>query len=118
MIPRVVRLVRQIFKSQDSSTGILHLVCSDLTCGYDTITPTYKKRRQVEMFHKSLKSNTGMAKSPTQTLRTQSNYVFVAIYVVFKLKCLSVRSKINLFALQFKLLINSTHSAFDQLQKF
>ena len=42
----------------------------------------------------------------------------MAIYVVFKLKCLSVRSKIDLLALRFKLLINATRSAFDQLQKF
>ena len=63
-------------------------------------------------------SNAGMAKSPTQTLRTQSNHVFMAIYAVFKLECLSVKSKINPFALRFKLLINATRSAFDQLQKF
>jgi hypothetical protein len=115
---RAVRLVRQVFKNQDSSTGALHLVCSDLTCDYEAITTTYKKRWQVEVFHKSLKSNAGMAKSPTQTLRTQSNHVFMAIYAVFKLECLSVKSKINPFALRFKLLINATRSAFDQLQKF
>ena len=115
---RLAQKVCQVFKNQDSSTGILHLVCSDLTCEYDVITTTYKKRWQVKVFLKSLQSNAGMAKSPTQTLRTQSNYVFMAIYVVFRLKCLSVRSKINLFALRFKLLINSTRSAFDQLQKF
>ena len=115
---RAVRLVRQVFKNKDGSTGILHLVCSDLTCDYDSITTTYKKRWQVEVFHKSLKSNAGMAKSPTQTLRTQSNHVFMAIYAVFKLECLSVKSKINPFALRFKLLINATRSAFDQLQKF
>ena len=99
-------------------TGRLHLVCSDLTSDYDAITTTYKKRWKVEVFHKSLKSNAGMAKSPTQTLRTQSNHVFMAIYAVFKLECLSVKSKINPFALRFKLLINATRSAFDQLQKF
>ena len=115
---RAVRLVRQVFKNQGSSTGRLHLVCSDLTCDYDAITTNYKKRWQVEVFHKSLKSNAGMAKSPTQTLRTQSNHVFMAIYAVFKLECLSVKSKINPFALRFKLLINATRSAFDQLQKF
>ena len=115
---RAVRLVRQVFKNKDGSTGILHLVCSDLTCDYDAITTTYKKRWQVEVFHKSLKSNAGMAKSPTQTLRTQSNHVFMAIYAVFKLECLSVKSKINPFALRLKLLINATRSAFDQLQKF
>ena len=115
---RAVRLVRQVFKNQDGSTGILHLVCSDLSCDYGAITTTYKKRWQVEVFHKSLKSNAGMAKSPTQTLRTQSNHVFMAIYAVFKLECLSVKSKTNPFALRFKLLINATRSAFVRLQEF
>ena len=113
-----VLVVRQVFKNKDDSTGVLHLVCSDLTCNYDFVTTSYKKRWQVQVFHKSLKSNAGMAKSPTQTLRTQSNHVFMAIYAVFKLECLSVKSKINPFALRFKLLINATRSAFDQLQKF
>jgi len=39
----------------------------------------YKKRWKVEVFHKSLKSNASLAKSPTRTLRTQSNHVFMAI---------------------------------------
>lgn len=113
-----VLVTRQVFKNKDDSTGVLHLVCSDLTCDHDAITTTYKKRWQVEVFHKSLKSNAGMAKSPTQTVRSQSNHVFMAIYAVFKLECLSVKSKINPFALRFKLLINATRSAFDQLQTF
>ena len=115
---REVLLVRQVFKNKDGSTGILHLVCSDLTCNYDAITTNYQKRWKVEVFHKSLKSNAGMAKSPTQTLRTQSNHVFMAIYAVFKLECLSFKNKMNPFALRFKLLINATRSAFAQLQKF
>ena len=68
--------------------------------------------------NRPLKSNVSMAKSPTQTLRTQSRHVFVAIYAVFKLECLRVRSKIKLLALRLKLLINATRSAFGQLQKF
>ena len=78
-----VLLVRQVFKNRDDSTGILHLVCSDLTCDYDAITTTYKKRWQVEVFHKSLKSNANLATSPTQTVRTQSNHVFMSICAVF-----------------------------------
>lgn len=115
---RAVRLVRQVFKNQDGSTGTLHLVCSDITCDYDTITTSYKKRWQVEVFHKSLKSNAGMAKSPTQTLRTQSNHVFMAIVAVFKLECLSVKAKLSPFALRLKLLINATRSAYNQLTQF
>ena len=40
---KAVLLVRQVFTNKDGSTGILHLVCSDLSCDYDAITTTYKK---------------------------------------------------------------------------
>jgi len=115
---KAVRLVRQVFKNKDGSTGILHLVCSDLTGDYDTITTTYKKRWQVEVFHKSLKSNANLAKSPTRTVRSQSNHVFMAIYAAFKLECLSLKNKLNPFALCRKLLINASRSAYAQLQLF
>lgn len=115
---QAVRLARQVFTNKDGSTGILHLVCSDLTCDYDAMTTSYKKRWQVEVFHKSLKSNAGLAKSPTQTIRTQSNHVFMAIYAVFKLQCLSIKTRINPFALRLKLLINASRSAYAELQQW
>jgi len=115
---KAVLVVRQVFKNKDGSTGILHLVCSDLTCDYDVITTTYKKRWQVEVFHKSLKSNANLAKSPTRTVRTQSNHVFMAIYATFKLECLSITNKLNPFALCRKLLINASRTAYAQLQLF
>ena len=86
---KVVLVVRQVFKNKDDSTGILHLVCSDLTCDYDFVTTSYKKRWQVEVFHKSLKSNASLAKSSTRTVQSQSNHVFMAIYATFKLECLN-----------------------------
>ena len=113
-----VFLVRQVFTNKDGSTGVLHLVCSDSTGDYDTITTSYKKRWQVEVFHKSLKSNAALAKSPTQTIRTQSNHVFMAIYAVFKLQCLSIKTRINPFALRLKLLINASRSAYAELQQW
>ena len=115
---KAVLLVRQVFKNKDGSTGILHLVCSDLTGDYDTITTSYKKRWQVEVFHKSLKSNANLAKSPTRTVRSQSNHVFMAIYAAFKLECLGISNKLNPFALCRKLLINASRSAYAQLQLF
>ena len=115
---KAVLVVRQVFKNKDDSTGILHLVCSDLTCDHNVITTSYKKRWQVEVFHKSLKSNANLAKSPTRTLRTQSNHVFMAIYATFKLECLSITNKLNPFALCRKLLINASRTAYAQLQLF
>jgi hypothetical protein len=89
-----------------------------LTGDYDTITTSYKKRWQVEVFHKSLKSNAALAKSPTQTIRIQSNHVFMAIYAAFKLQCLSIKTRINPFALRLKLLINASRSAYAELQQW
>ena len=115
---KAVLVIRQVFKNKDDSTGILHLVCSDLTCDHNAITTSYKKRWQVEVFHKSLKSNANLAKSPTRTLRTQSNHVFMAIYATFKLECLGIANKLNPFALCRKLLINASRTAYAQLQLF
>jgi hypothetical protein len=114
---KAVLLVRQVFTNKDGSTGILHLVCSDLTCDYDAITTTYKKRWQVEVFHKSLKSNANLAKSPTRTVRTQSNHVFMSICAAFKLECLSIKTRLNPFALCRKLLINASRTAYAELQQ-
>ena len=110
-----VLVARQVFTNKDGSTGRLHLVCSDLTCSYDAIATTYKKRWQVEVFHKSLKSNANLAKSPTRTLRTQSNHVFLSICAAFKLECLGLKNKLSPFALCRKLLINASRSAYDEL---
>ena len=112
-----VSLIRQVFTNKDGSTGTLYLVCSDLACDYDVITTTYKKRWKVEVFHKSLKSNASLAKSPTKTLKTQSNHVFMAIVAAFKLECLSLKSKSNPFAICRKLLINASRVAYAELQK-
>jgi hypothetical protein len=108
---------RQVFTNQDGSTGWLDLVCSDLALDWRQITTTYKKRWAVEVFHKSMKSNAGLAKSPTRTVMTQSNHVFMSIYAVFKLECLKLKSAANHFAIRAKLLISATRQAYEELQK-
>jgi hypothetical protein len=111
-----VLLVRQVFTNKDGSTGLLNLACSDVACNGDDITAIYQKRWKVEVFHKSLKSNAGLAKSPTRTRTTQNNHVFMAIYAVFKLECLKIKFKVNHFALRAKLFIKATRQAYEELQ--
>jgi len=111
-----VLLVRQVFTNKDGSTGWLNLVCSDLTCDGDIVTTIYQKRWQVEVFHKSLKSNAALAKSPTRRVTTQNNHVFMSIYAVFKLECLKLKHKTNHFALRAKLFIKATRQAYAELQ--
>ena len=115
--PQEVLLVRRVFTNKDGSTGLLNLVCSDLTCTGEQVAAIYQKRWKVEEFHKSLKSNAGLAKSPTRTVTTQNNHVFMSIYAVFKLECLKIKHKANHFALRTKLFLKANKMAYEELQK-
>lgn len=84
-----VSLSRRVFTNKDGSTGILCLACSGLDCGQAAIEATCQKRWKVEAFHKTLKSNAALAKSPTQRVRAQGNHVFLSIYAAYRLECLS-----------------------------
>lgn len=112
-----VRLVRQVFTNKDGSTGTLYLACSQLTADWNTITAIYKKRWNVEVCHKSLKSNAALAKSPARRVNAQSNHIFASIITVFKMECLKIKTKMNHFALKSKLYLKAIRSAFDELQK-
>ena len=111
-----VLLLRQVFTNKDGSTGTLYLACSDLSCDGEAIETIYQKRWKVETFHKTLKSNAALAKSPTKTERTQSNHCFMAIYTTFRLEKLRVKHRMNHFALRSKLYLKAIRQAFDELQ--
>lgn len=111
-----VLLSRQIFTNKDGSTGVLYLACSDLDCDQAAIEAIYQKRWKVEVFHKTLKSNAALAKSPTQRVRAQGNHVFLSIYAAYRLECLSIKHKLNHFALRAKLYLKAVRLAFDELQ--
>lgn len=113
---REVLLVRRVFTNKDGSTARLNLVCSDLSCDGEQVATLYQKRWKVEEFHKSLKSNAGLAKSPTRTTRTQNNHIFMSIYAVFKLECLKIKHKTNQFALRAKFFIKATQQAYAELK--
>ena len=112
-----VLLVKQVFTNKDGSTGALFLVCSDLSLDYHRITELYQKRWRIEEYHKSIKSNTGLEKSPTRTEQTQCNHIFSCIYAFVKLEALSLKYHLNHFALKYKLLIKANRVAFQELQK-
>ena len=112
-----VLLHRQIFTNENGSIGTLYLACSDLDRNAPEIEAIYKKRWNVEVFHKTLKSNVSLEKSPTHCVRTQSNHVFMAIYAAFQLECLHLKHKLNHFALRGKLYIKVLQQAMSELEK-
>jgi hypothetical protein len=117
-LPFPVLLVKWIFKNEDGSNGTLYLICSDLTVEADQIMAVYQKRWQMEEYHKSLKSNTGLAKSPTRTVRTQNNHFFASVYAFFKLELLKCNTKLNHFALKAKLYLQALKASMSELYKY
>jgi hypothetical protein len=109
-------LVKQIFKNEDGSEGVLYLVSSDATLDYERMTTIYQRRWKVEEYHKSLKSNASLAKSPTKTVRTQSNHVFASIWAFVKLERMKMTTKMNHFALRSRLCVKAVQAAFQELQ--
>ena len=96
-------LAKQVFTNEDGSTGILYLGSSATTCSFHDLTTNYQRRWQVECYHKSLKQNVSLAKSPTQTVTTQTNHFFAALCGFIKLERLKMRTQLNHFALKSKL---------------
>lgn len=112
-----LNLVKQVFTNEDGSNGILYLISSDTTLIFDQITTIYQRRWNVEVYHKSLKQNVSLAKSPTQTETTQTNHFYAALCGYIKLEMLKVETKTNHFALKTKLYVTALRSAFQTLQQ-
>jgi hypothetical protein len=113
-----VKLIKQVFTNEDEKVGILYLISSDKTLSFDRMTTIYQRRWNVEIYHKSLKQNVSLAKSPTHTEKTQTNHFFAALCGYIKLEMLKVETKTNHFALKTKLYVNALHSAFQTLREF
>ena len=110
-------LHRQIFKNKDDSEGILYLISNDIELEKESMETIYQKRWKVEVFHKNIKSNTGLAKSPAKKEKTQSNHIFMSLLATAKLEGLSVKKGLTTFGLKTKLYIKAQKEAFKAWQQ-
>lgn len=112
-----LQLVRQVFTNEDDSTGVRYLVSSDLTLTADQIITIYQKRWKVEEYHRSLKQNAALAKSPARTERTQTNHFVAALWSFVKIELLRVRTKKNHYQLKSQLYLSAIQQAFLELRQ-
>jgi len=111
-------LVKQVFTNEDGSSGIRYLVSSETTLSFDDLPTTSHTRWAVACYHKSLKQNVSLAKSPTQTVTTQTNHFFAALCGFIKLERLKMKTHLNHFALKSKLYLTALQTAFSTLRTF
>ncbi len=82
-----ILLTKQAFTDEVSlETRVRFLVSNDFSLTYDDFVTIYKRRWSVEGYHKSLKQNVGIAKSPTRSVKTQTNHVYCTIQAYIKLE--------------------------------
>lgn len=113
-----VALIKKIFKNEDGSTGILYLVTNDLGSSADRIYEIYQKRWRIEEYHKSIKQNASLEKSPTKVVRSQKNHIFASIIAYCKLECLKIKTSLNHFGMKYMLLMRANRAAFLELEKW
>jgi hypothetical protein len=110
-------LTKQVFKNENGTVGELYLACSDLNLSCEQINTIYKKRWGVEEYHKSIKSNTGFSKSPTKTVKTQTNHFVLSIVAYIKLEWLKQRTGKNHFAMKNQIYLSAQQAAYAELKK-
>ena len=111
-----LHLVRQVFTNDDGSTGMRYLVTSDLTLDAGQLITIYQKRWKVEEYHRSLKQNASLAKSPTRTETTQTNHFVASLWAFVKIELLKVQTNKNHYQLKAQLYFAALQQAFQQLR--
>jgi hypothetical protein len=99
-VKEAVLLVHQVFTNKDGSQGFLYLISSDMSLDYTRMTTIYKKRWKVEEYHKSLKQNASLTKSPTKKMGPQANHFFASFLAYLKLEVLKLRHGVGHFRLK------------------
>lgn len=110
-----VLMTKQIFINKDETRGYRFLVSNDLSLTDEQFKTIYKKRWSVEEYHKSLKQNVSIGKSPTRTEKTQTNHLYAAIMGYIKLEKLKFANKMNHFAMKTKIYNQALKAAFKEL---
>jgi hypothetical protein len=111
-----VKLLKKVFKNENGSTGILYLISNDMQSSAERLYEVYQKRWRIEEFHKSVKQNASLAKSPTKIVRTQCNHIFASIIAYCKLEMLKIKTKLNHFAIKYKLIVRANQIAMKELK--
>lgn len=112
-------LVKQVFTNEDGSVGILYLVSSDTTLTSEQILTLYQRRSSIEGYHKALKQQCSIGRSPARTVRTQSTHLHCSLCAFVKLELLRRISSVSYEGLNLYIHVLKTSFKFLQsLQPF
>ena len=93
----------------------MYLVSSDTDLTQAQLTTIYQRRWKEEEYHKSLKQNASMDKSPTKTLTTPANHFLAAVLAYIKLEALKLQYGTGYFRLKAQLYVVGVKVMYRQL---
>ena len=111
-----MKIIKKVFKNENGTTGVLYLISNDMHSDADHLYEVYQKRWRIEEYHKSIKQNESLEKSPTKKVKTQSNHVFASLIAYCKLEMLKIKTKLNHFAIKYKLILRANQIAMQELK--
>ena len=106
-----ILLIKKIFTNEDR----LYLTSNDIEHEAAYLYQIYQKRWRIEEYHKSVKENASLAKSPTKRVRSQANHIFASIVAFCKLEIMKVATATNHFAIKYKLLVAANIASMNEL---
>lgn len=110
-------LLKKVFKNGDGSVGTLYLISNDLTLNGKAIYELYQRRWSIENYHRSIKQNASLAKSPCWKEKTQANHIFLALVAFCKLEILKSKVNLNHYEIRNQLLLMANIAAYEELRK-
>lgn len=111
-IPFPVVVTRKVFKDGDAMQGEMYWVANDLALSGDCAYNIYQRRWNIETYHRSLKQNTSLTKSPTSIPRTQANHIGLSLLAYSRLEQLKIAQGNNHYAIKRKLLIAANQASY------
>lgn len=115
-VPFPLLLLRQVFTNKDGTTGTLYLVTSDTTLTYAAMLDLYQRRWKIEQYHKALKQQCALTRSPARTVVTQSTHIFCSLCAFVKLEMLTMITSVSYEGLKLNLYIHALKTAFKHLR--
>jgi hypothetical protein len=110
-------LTKEVFTNEDGSVGVRYLVSSDMTLNFDQLTKLYQRRWSIEVYHKSLKQNASLERSPTRTPTTQRNHLFASLCAYVKLEALKIKTGVGHFTIKSKIYLSALKAAYAEVVK-
>jgi hypothetical protein len=105
-----------VFTDKDGSAGEMYPASNDLELSADCFTTLYRKRWSVEGYHRSLKQNASLAKSPTRTGTVQTGHLFASLPACIKPERLKFVHRLNHSALKSNIYFRALKSAWKELE--